>query len=225
MAKVVDNSKKDYGKARKVFNTIINVIWACTGGLIDAIYYIIMGIVAIFFIPYLIWGVPAVYFHVARIVFMPVGLSIKINFSHKPVRNIFWAIFGGTLSALITCIGAVFMCCTVIGLPIGLQLFKLGKYLLFPFGATIYKGNKLIVADKQTKKEIAEKEAAAKKEEEDRKRHEEEMEQQRKFQEQLLASANQPKSKYAELGELKELLDKGIITQAEFDAKKAEILK
>ena len=52
----------------------------------------------------------------------------------KILGNILWLIFGGILIALIHFIVGLVMCVTIIGIPFGMQLFKLGVYALWPFG-------------------------------------------------------------------------------------------
>ena len=48
--------------------------------------------------------------------------------------NIFWLLLGGIIIALIYYVVALLMCITIIGIPFGVQLFKLGTYALWPFG-------------------------------------------------------------------------------------------
>ena len=48
--------------------------------------------------------------------------------------NVIWFIFGGFVIALIYFIVGLVMCLTVVGIPFGVQLFKLGTYALWPFG-------------------------------------------------------------------------------------------
>jgi uncharacterized membrane protein YccF (DUF307 family) len=49
--------------------------------------------------------------------------------------NILWAIFGGGLiTALEYAIGGLVLCLTVVGIPFGLQCFKIAGLALFPFG-------------------------------------------------------------------------------------------
>ena len=48
--------------------------------------------------------------------------------------NIFWLLLGGILIAGIYFLAGLLMCLTVIGIPFGIQLFKLGMYALWPFG-------------------------------------------------------------------------------------------
>lgn len=50
------------------------------------------------------------------------------------IGNIFWLIFGGIIIALIYYVVGLLMCLTIIGIPFGVQLFKLGTFTLWPFG-------------------------------------------------------------------------------------------
>ena len=52
----------------------------------------------------------------------------------KTFGNIVWLILGGLLIALIYYLVGLVMCITIIGIPFGIQLFKLGTYALSPFG-------------------------------------------------------------------------------------------
>ena len=54
--------------------------------------------------------------------------------------NILWLILGGILIAAIYYIVGLVMCITIIGIPFGLQLFKLGTYALWPFGRELVNG-------------------------------------------------------------------------------------
>jgi uncharacterized membrane protein YccF (DUF307 family) len=51
--------------------------------------------------------------------------------------NIIWLIFGGLLAALGYFVGGFVLCVTVIGLPWGLQCFKLAGLVLWPFGKKV----------------------------------------------------------------------------------------
>ena len=52
----------------------------------------------------------------------------------KGIGNILWLILGGLVVALIYFLVGVVLFCTIIGIPFGIQLFKLGEYALWPFG-------------------------------------------------------------------------------------------
>ncbi len=51
--------------------------------------------------------------------------------------NIIWLIFGGLFSALGYVIGGLILCVTIIGIPFGLQCFKIAGVVLAPFGREI----------------------------------------------------------------------------------------
>ena len=59
--------------------------------------------------------------------------------------NLLWFIFGGALSGLSWCFAGclwcisigVLLCVTIVGIPFGLQHFKLAKLALMPFGAEV----------------------------------------------------------------------------------------
>ncbi len=52
----------------------------------------------------------------------------------KGIGNILWLILGGLVVALIYFLVGVVLFCTIVGIPFGIQLFKLGEYALWPFG-------------------------------------------------------------------------------------------
>jgi len=58
----------------------------------------------------------------------------------KFIGNILWLILGGILIAVIHYIVGLLMCITIIGIPFGVQLFKLGTYALWPFGHELVDG-------------------------------------------------------------------------------------
>ena len=58
----------------------------------------------------------------------------------KTLGNILWLILGGLVIALIYYLVGLLMCITFIGIPFGLQLFKLGTYALWPFGRELVNG-------------------------------------------------------------------------------------
>ena len=51
--------------------------------------------------------------------------------------NIIWLIFGGLFAAFGYLIGGVLLCLTIIGIPWGLQCFKLAGLVLWPFGKNV----------------------------------------------------------------------------------------
>ena len=51
--------------------------------------------------------------------------------------NIIWLIFGGLLAAIGYIIGGLALCITVVGLPWGMQCFKIAGFVLWPFGKQV----------------------------------------------------------------------------------------
>ena len=58
----------------------------------------------------------------------------------KTLGNLLWLLFGGLLIALFYFLVGLVMCITLIGIPFGIQLFKLGRYALWPFGHELVDG-------------------------------------------------------------------------------------
>ena len=51
--------------------------------------------------------------------------------------NLIWLIFGGFLAALCYFFGGLVLCATIIGIPWGLQCFKLAGFIIMPFGLKV----------------------------------------------------------------------------------------
>ena len=116
-----------------------NIIWFVFGGLILGLAYIFFGLLYCITIV----GIPFGY------QLMKIGLYAMHPFGKSPtfdpvpmgclslVFNILWIIFGGIELAIAHLIvGAVF-CVTIIGIPFGMQHFKLAKLAILPFGQTM----------------------------------------------------------------------------------------
>ena len=55
----------------------------------------------------------------------------------KILGNIFWLIFGGFATAMEYFTSGFILCLTIIGIPFGIQIFKLGILALWPFGSSV----------------------------------------------------------------------------------------
>ena len=53
------------------------------------------------------------------------------------IGNILWIVFGGWLIAIEYAASGIVSCCTIIGIPFGLQFFKLAVLSLVPFGQKV----------------------------------------------------------------------------------------
>ena len=53
------------------------------------------------------------------------------------IGNLIWLIFGGLIAALGYIVGGFVLCITIVGIPWGLQCFKLARIVLLPFGKKV----------------------------------------------------------------------------------------
>lgn len=53
------------------------------------------------------------------------------------IANIVWLIFGGLFASIIWFIGGLILYVTIIGIPFGLQAFKVARLMLAPFGKSV----------------------------------------------------------------------------------------
>ncbi|VEU79803.1 YccF domain-containing protein [Haploplasma axanthum] len=112
-----------------------NIIWIIFGGLVAAVGWFIVGLICMI----TIIGIPLgrQFFKLAELMITPFGSDVKLNFDAHPIINIIWAIFIGWGMALGYAMLGVVACITIVGIPFGLQWFKLTKLALIPFGAEV----------------------------------------------------------------------------------------
>ena len=55
----------------------------------------------------------------------------------KFIGNILWFVLGGFLTALMYWLAGLLFCITIVGIPFGIQHFKLAWLSLMPFGKKI----------------------------------------------------------------------------------------
>lgn len=114
-----------------------NLLWFIFGGFISGLSWCVAG---------LLWcitivGIPVgtQCFKFAALSFFPFGKEVEYGGgAGSLILNIIWLIISGLPLALEhLAIGAV-LCITIVGIPFGLQQFKLAKLALMPFGATVH---------------------------------------------------------------------------------------
>ena len=55
----------------------------------------------------------------------------------KTLGNILWFLLGGFITAILYFIEGILLCITIIGIPVGLQMFKLAGFVFWPFGKKV----------------------------------------------------------------------------------------
>lgn len=113
-----------------------NIIWFLCGGIWQGLCWIFSGV----FWCITIIGIPIGMqcFKFASLAFFPFGK--EINYGGGAVSllaNILWLILSGIPLALSAAVNGLLLCCTIIGIPFGLQCFKIAKLSLMPFGASV----------------------------------------------------------------------------------------
>ncbi len=58
----------------------------------------------------------------------------------KFLGNLIWLIFGGFIGAAAWAFAGLILCITVIGIPFGIQAFKISSFALWPFGREVEVG-------------------------------------------------------------------------------------
>ncbi len=117
-------------------NFLGNILWFIFGGFCSGISWAISGIlwcISIVGIPY---GIQC--FKFAKMSFCPFGKDVEYGGGVPSViANTIWIIFFGIPMALENFLFGCIWCVTIVGIPFGLQFFKIAKLSLAPFGSTI----------------------------------------------------------------------------------------
>ena len=115
--------------------TIGNIIWFIFVGLGSAIAWFLLGVLWCITIIGIPFGLQS--FKLARLTLWPFGADVDTGFGSHPIANVLWIIFGGLELAMGYAVAGLLLCVTVIGIPFGLQCFKLMQLALVPFGAEV----------------------------------------------------------------------------------------
>lgn len=117
-----------------------NLIWLILGGFIMGLTYMLLGLIYCITIIGIPFGLQLI--KIGTFTMMPFGREPEIVPGNMGCINlgfnILWILFGGVEMALgHLCMGILF-CITIIGIPFGMQHFKLAKLALFPFGQSAF---------------------------------------------------------------------------------------
>ncbi len=116
--------------------TLGNVIWFLFGGIVSGLSWIFYGCLWCLTIVGIPIGVQC--FKLSKMSFFPFGKEVKYEGGTVSfLVNVLWFLFSGMEMALGNFICGCLFCVTIVGIPFGLQFFKLAKLSLAPFGAVI----------------------------------------------------------------------------------------
>lgn len=123
-----------------------NIIWFVFGGLIMGLAWWLAGILCFISIIGIPWGKAC--FVIGQFTFWPFGKE-AVNRKQKSgeddigtgtlglIGNVLWLIFMGIWLAIGHIVSGVLCCLTIIGIPFGIQHFKLVPISLMPIGMTV----------------------------------------------------------------------------------------
>lgn len=116
-----------------------NILWFVLGGLLVALYYWFIGLIFCITIIGIPFGLQLM--KIGTFALWPFGHDIQSGPDDTGclsiLMNVIWILFGGIEIAMIHLSFGVFCCLTIIGIPFGLQHFKMALLALVPFGKTI----------------------------------------------------------------------------------------
>jgi uncharacterized membrane protein YccF (DUF307 family) len=120
-------------------NILGNLVWLIFGGIIIAIEYFIGSIFLMLTIVGIPFGIQTL--KMASLSLWPFGRDTVVHTRASGclyiLMNIIWLITGGIWIAITHAIFGLLLCITIIGIPFGLQHFKLTAIALSPFGRDI----------------------------------------------------------------------------------------
>jgi len=118
-------------------SAIGNILWIILGGLLAAIAWVIAGLILCITIIGIPFGRQC--FKIAALELAPFGREVvnKGMGGLSLIGNILWIIFFGWELAVYHLILGIILMVTIIGIPFGVQHFKLAMLSLVPFGSEI----------------------------------------------------------------------------------------
>lgn len=120
-------------------NVLLNIVWLIFGGTVTAVEYFISSILMMITIVGIPFGLQTL--KMATMALWPFGKKVVTTDSAggclSVLMNIIWILVGGIWICLSHLAFGLLLCITIIGIPFGVQHFKLAGLALTPFGKTI----------------------------------------------------------------------------------------
>ncbi|MHA7959446.1 YccF domain-containing protein [Streptomyces sp. L500] len=117
---------------------ILNVIWLVLCGFWMALGYVVAGLICCVLIVTIPFGIASL--RIAGYALWPFGRTTverRDAGAGSLIGNVVWFIFAGWWLALGHIVTGIAMCCTIIGIPLGIANFKLIPISLMPLGREI----------------------------------------------------------------------------------------
>lgn len=120
---------------KKFLNFVFNFFWVIIVGISSVITSAINGIACMVTIIGIPFGLQ--HFKFIPLVFAPAGKTVITHYGSHPVMNTIWLLFGGLVTSIAYMLLTFVCMITVIGIPLGLQLYKIVQFNFAPFGVEI----------------------------------------------------------------------------------------
>ena len=116
-----------------------NILWMLLGGILISLYYALVGLLFCITIIGIPFGVQL--FKMAGFALWPFGHEVTAGPNDSGCMSIFmniiWIVLGGVEIAVMHAVFGLICCVTIVGIPFGLQHFKMALLALAPFGKKI----------------------------------------------------------------------------------------
>ena len=116
-----------------------NVLWLLLGGLLVAAYYFIFGLLLCITIIGMPFGFQLI--KMAGFALWPFGRDVHSDVNDggclSIIMNVLWILLGGIEVAMIHVTFGLVCCITIVGIPFGMQHFKMAILAFVPFGKVI----------------------------------------------------------------------------------------
>lgn len=114
-----------------------NILWIIFGGAEGAVAWFLYGC---------LWSITIVGIPIGKQCFKFAGLTLfpfgkEVEYGGGGISlaaNIIWMLVTGIPMAIGHFLAGCLLCITIVGIPFGLQQFKLAKLALMPFGSTVH---------------------------------------------------------------------------------------
>ena len=113
-----------------------NLLWFLCCGLWQGLSWLLAGLLWCVTIVGITIGLQC--FKFASLAFFPFGKEVRYDGGTVSLLlNLIWILVSGIPLAVAAAANGIILCCTIIGIPFGLQCFKMAKLALMPFGTEV----------------------------------------------------------------------------------------
>lgn len=113
-----------------------NLLWLIFGGFVSGLTWLLIGCLWCITIVGIPIGLQC--FKFASLAFFPFGKEVNYGGGvGSLLLNIVWLLVSGIPLAIESALMGALLCITIIGIPFGIQHFKIAKLALMPFGASV----------------------------------------------------------------------------------------